>query len=186
MQRLGCVHLFIYGTPLLPHGRPARAAAARRVGAVPLSHRALAECAALLCANSPADAARAEAALAAHQPVPQWAVEGVLLSTDLLPRLLAPLASGDGAAAAACSAWAAGWRATAWRRRKLERVPFHWSAGLFDAEDLDFATIPGDVERLMVSRHDDVSTRIFSPNMSKLEARANPPAISPDLSLIHI
>ena len=78
-----------------------------------LSHRALAECAALLCANSPADAARAEAALAAHQPVPQWAVEGVLLSTDLLPRLLAPLASGpvsgDGAAAAACSAWAAGW-----------------------------------------------------------------------------
>ena len=83
------------------------------------THDALAEFAAQACADSPAVAARAEAVLAAHQPVPQWAVEGVLLSSDLVPHVLAPLEQEDGAAAAACSAWAAGWRATAEERRRL-------------------------------------------------------------------
>ena len=57
-----------------------------------LPHDALAELAAQLCADGgAAAAAQAEAVLAAHQPVPQWAVEGVLLSSDLVPRVLAPL-----------------------------------------------------------------------------------------------
>ena len=74
-----------------------------------LPHDALAELAAQLCADGgAAAAAQAEAVLAAHQPVPQWAVEGVLLSSDLVPHVLAPLEQEDGAAAAACSAWAAG------------------------------------------------------------------------------
>ena len=47
-----------------------------------LPHDALAELAAQLCADGGAVAvAQAEAVLAAHQPVPQWAVEGVLLSS---------------------------------------------------------------------------------------------------------
>ena len=120
------------------------------------THEALAELAAQACADSPAVAARAEAVLAAHQPVPQWAVEGVLLSSDLVPHLLAPLESEDGAAAAACSAWAAGWRATAEGRRRLKQVPFHLPQDMLDgnwlsgAEWLRLAVIPGDEERLVV------------------------------------
>ena len=49
---------------------------------------------------------RADAILAAHKPLPQWAVEGVLLSSDLVPHLLAPLQLKDGAVAAVCSRWA--------------------------------------------------------------------------------
>ena len=116
------------------------------------THDALAEFAAQHCTNSPAAAAQAEAVLAAHQPVPQWAVEGVLLSSDLVPHVLAPLEQEDGAAAAACSAWAAAWRATAEGRRKLKQVPFHFPQELLDDGDfLDLAVIPGEQERLVVS-----------------------------------
>jgi hypothetical protein len=48
-----------------------------------------------------AAATQAESLLAAHDPVPQWALEGVLLSSDLMPHVLAPLELEDGAAAAA-------------------------------------------------------------------------------------
>ena len=68
-----------------------------------LPHDALAELAAQLCADGGAAAAQAEAVLAAHQPVPQWAVDGVLLSSDLVPHVLAPLDLEDGAAAAPSS-----------------------------------------------------------------------------------
>ena len=44
----------------------------------------------------------------AHKPLAQWAVEGVLLSSDLVPHLLAPLQLEDGAATAVCSRWAEG------------------------------------------------------------------------------
>ena len=40
------------------------------------------------------------------------AVEEVLLSSDLVPLLLAPLQLNDGAAAAVCSQWLEGWKAT--------------------------------------------------------------------------
>ena len=59
--------------PLLPPGGAPRQR---------LPQDALAEFAAQLCADDSA-AAQAEALLAAHDPVPQWAVEGVLLSSDL-------------------------------------------------------------------------------------------------------
>ena len=55
---------------------------------------------------------QADAILAAHKPLAQWAGEGVLLSSDLVPHLLAPLQLEDGAAAAVCSRWADGWKAT--------------------------------------------------------------------------
>ena len=64
--------------------------------------------------------------LAAHKPLPQWAVNGVLLGPDLLELVLAPLQLTDGAAAAVCSAWAAGWKATSeGRRGPLTQVPFN-------------------------------------------------------------
>ena len=99
-----------------------------------------------------AAATQAEALLAAHDPVPQWAVEGVFLSSDLMPHVLAPLELEDGAAAAACSAWVAGWRATNELRRRLRQAPLEWPEDL-DDDLLHWATIPGDEERLVVNTH---------------------------------
>ena len=117
-----------------------------------LPHDALAEFAAQLCADDSTAAAQAENLIAAHDPVPQWAVEGVLLSSDLVPHVLAPLELEDGAAAAACSAWAAGWRATNELRRRLRQAPLEWPEDL-DDDLLHWATIPGDEERLVVNTH---------------------------------
>jgi hypothetical protein len=46
-------------------------------------------------------------------------VEGVLLLSDLVPHLLAPLQLEDGAAAAVCSLWLEDWKATSEGRRRL-------------------------------------------------------------------
>ena len=88
---------------------PASRLAARLVD---LSHAQLLEIAAAGCEASAEVKNRADAILAAHKPLAQWAVEGVLLSSDLVPHLLAPLQLGDGAAAAVCSQWADDWKAT--------------------------------------------------------------------------
>ena len=58
-----------------------------------LSHEQLVEIAAAGCDASTEVKNRADALLAAHKPLAhaQWAVEGVLLSSDLVPHLLAPL-----------------------------------------------------------------------------------------------
>ena len=55
--------------------------------------------------------AAADASLALHAPLPQWARDGVLLSADLLPTLFGSVNPGDWQAAAACSAWRAAWNA---------------------------------------------------------------------------
>jgi len=88
---------------------------------------------------------RADAILAAHKPLAQRAVEGVLLSSDLLPpHLLAPLQLEDCAAAAVCSRWAEDWKATGEGWRRLRKVDFpqdllpHWPYSM--------AVIPGDDE----------------------------------------
>ena len=88
------------------------------------SHAQLVEIAAAGCDASTEVKNRADALLAAHKPLAQWAVEGVLLSSDLVPHLLAPLQLEDGAAAAVCSRWAEGWKATSEGRRRLTRVAF--------------------------------------------------------------
>ena len=85
-----------------------------------LSHAQLLEIAAAGCEASTEVKNRADAILAAHKPLAQWAVEGVLLSSDLVPHLLAPLQLEDGAAAAVCSRWAEGWKATSESRRRLK------------------------------------------------------------------
>ena len=79
-----------------------------------LPHDVLAELAAQLCSQSTALQATTAECLAAHKPLPLWAVERVLLSPDLVPHhILGLLVAEDAvAASAACSQWLAGWKAT--------------------------------------------------------------------------
>ena len=95
---------------------------ATRLGQLP--HDVLAELAAWLSSDSAALQATAEECMAAHSPLPLWAVERVLLSPDLMPHLLRPLEAEDGAAAAVCSQWLTGWKVTNAPRRRLKQVPF--------------------------------------------------------------
>jgi len=117
-----------------------------------LSHAQLVDIAAAGCEASAEVMNRADAILAAHKPLAQWAVEGVLLSSDLVPHLLAPLQLEDGTAAAVCSRWAEGWKATSEGRRRLRKVAFD-----FPYKDLlgichlfDMAVVPGGDEQLVV------------------------------------
>ena len=108
------------------------------------SHAQLLEIAAAGCEASSEVKNRADALLAAHKPLAQWAVEGVLLSSDLVPHLLAPLQLEDGAAAAVCSLWAEGWKATSEGRRRLTQVAFDFPQELLNNTSLDLAVVPGD------------------------------------------
>ena len=101
-----------------------------RLGQLP--HDVLADLASRLCSESPALQATAEECIATHKPLPPWAVERVLLSPDLTPNILGPLLAEDGAAAAVCSQWLAGWKATNKPRRFKT-----WQAGVaaFLAQD---------------------------------------------------
>ena len=111
------------------------------------SHAQLVEIAAAGCDASTEVKNRADAILAAHKPLAQWAVEGVLLSSDLVPHLLAPLQLEDGAAAAVCSRWAEGWKATSEGRRRLTRVAFDFPPDLLSKISLDLAVVPGGDEQ---------------------------------------
>ena len=91
-----------------------------RLGQLP--HSVLAELAARLCSESAALQA-AEACMAAHNPLQHEMVERALLSRDLVPYILGPLETADGAAAAVCSQWLTGWKATNEPRRRLKQVP---------------------------------------------------------------
>ena len=115
-----------------------------------LSHGQLLEIASLGCEASAEVKNRADTLLAAHKPLALWAVEGVLLSSDLVPHLLAPLRLEDGAAAAVCSRWAEGWKATSEGRRRLRRVALDFPPDLLGAEWLRMAVVPGDDEQLLV------------------------------------
>ena len=95
-----------------------------RLGQLP--HSVLAELAARLCSESAALQA-AEACMAAHNPLQHEMVERVLLSRDLVPYILGPLETADGAAAAVCSQWLTGWKATNEPRRRLKQVPFDFA-----------------------------------------------------------
>ena len=119
-----------------------------------LSHAQLLEIAAAGCKASADVKNRADAILAAHKPLPQWAVEGVLLSSDLVPHLLAPLQLKDGAVAAVCSRWADSWKATSEGRRRLTRVAFDFPRDLlFDVLGTfgSFCLIPGGDELIVRS-----------------------------------
>ena len=68
-------------------------------------------------------------------PLPDEIVERVLLSPDLVPHILGPLDAEDGAAAAVCSQWLAGWKETNEPRRRLKEVPLDLPEELHTASD---------------------------------------------------
>ena len=147
---------------LLPHPAemPPRSRLAARLA--DLSHAQLVEIAAAGCEASTEVMKRADALLAAHKPLAQWAVEGVLLSSDLVPHLLAPLQLEDGAAAAVCSRWAEGWKATSEGRRRLRKVALDFPQELLGVDSLDMAP-DGDAQ--LVTRYDD-TVHILACDMS--------------------
>jgi len=131
-----------------------------------LSHAQLLEIAAAGCEASTEVKNRADAILAAHKPLAQRAVEGVLLSSDLLPHLLAPLQLQDGAAAAAvCSQWANGWKAISEGRRHLRQMAFDFPQDLLGTDSLNMAVIPGGDEQQLVVRS-STTVRILARDMS--------------------
>ena len=80
--------------------------------------------------------------MAAHTPLPPEMVECVLLSPDLVPHILGPLEAEDGAAAAVCSLWLDGWKATNEPRRRLKQVPLDFPEELGTCSDLQMAATP--------------------------------------------
>ena len=128
------------------------------------SHAQLVEIAAAGCDASTEVKNRADALLAAHKPLAQWAVEGVLLSSDLVPHLLAPLQLEDGAAAAVCSLWAEGWKATSEGRRRLRKVALDFPQDLLSKRSLDMAVVPGGDAQLVV--RSGTTVRILGRDMS--------------------
>ena len=136
-----------------------------------LSHAQLLEIAAAGCEASTEVKNRADAILAAHKPLAQWAVEGVLLSSDLVPHLLAPLQLEDGAAAAVCSRWAEGWKATSEGRRRLRKVALDFPPDLLGDRSLDMAVVPGDNEQLVVKS--GYMVHILSRDMSSTPSTAH-------------
>ena len=85
-----------------------------------LPHAALVELCALACTlDAHESRTAADAALARDDPLPTWAVDEVLLSSDLAPRVVEKLEVKDGAAAAVCRAWRVAWGATRKQRRWL-------------------------------------------------------------------
>ena len=129
-----------------------------------LSHTQLLELAAAGCEASSEVASQGEAILLVVEGV-QRAIEGVLLSSDLLPYVLAPLRLEDGVAAAVCSVWARGWKGTGQGRRRLLRVAFDFPQHRSVLDQ--FAVIPGDDERLVLKMGErgDCTTQIIDRNM---------------------
>ena len=91
-----------------------------------MPHEALAELAASLCDMDVTPSVRrslVEKVIAARSPLPDWAVNEVLHSSDLLPSIFASLQLEDSAAAAACSSWRQAWQDTSNSRRGLRIAP---------------------------------------------------------------
>merc|ERR1712153_168614 len=113
---------------------------AARLGQLP--HGMLADLAARLCSDSPALEAAAEECMAAHSPLPHEMVERVLMSPDLVPHILGPLVAEDGAAAAVCSLWLDGWKATNEPRRRLKQVPLDFPEEIDAGGGVQMAATP--------------------------------------------
>ena len=105
-------------------------------------------------------------------PLPDEIVERVLLSPDLVPHILGPLDAEDGAAAAVCSQWLAGWKETNEPRRRLKEVPLDLPEELHTASDplcsLRVAvTLDG---RLIASAYTERKVHILDRNMRVLQS----------------
>ena len=133
-----------------------------------LLHNVLARLAARLCSDSAALQATAEECMAAHTPLPHEMVERVLLSPDLVPHILGPLEAEDGAAAAVCSLWLDGWKATNEPRRRLKQVPLDLPEELLTSHELRMAGTPDG--RLVVLT--GIEVRILDSSMRVLQTVA--------------
>ena len=139
----------------MPPNQQVRSSLAARLGQLP--HDVLAELAARLCSDSPALQATAEKCMAAHKPLSHELVERVLLSPDLVPSILGPLEAKDGATAAVCSQWLAGWKATnepPWPRRRLKQVPLDLPEEIDASGVLEMTATPDG--RLVVCAREEV------------------------------
>ena len=110
--------------------------------------------------------------VAPRVPLPDEIVERVLLSPDLVPHILGPLDAEDGAAAAVCSQWLAGWKETNEPRRRLKEVPLDLPEELHTASDplcsLRVAvTLDG---RLIASAYTERKVHILDRNMRVLQS----------------
>ena len=171
-------------TPQAAHSKMGQAPVARmpssrlsaRLGQLP--HGVLAELTARLCLDGRLclDSQRArlqavaEECLAAHAPLSHELVERVLLSPDLVPSILGPLEAEDGATAAVCSQWLAGWKATnetPWRRR-LKQVPLELPEEIDPSDELRMVGTPDG--RLLVCGRDEV--RMFDRSMRVMQTVA--------------
>ena len=112
---------------------------AARLGQLP--HNVLAELAARLCSDNPALQAAADECVTTHTPLPREMVEGVLLSSDLVPHILRTLGAEDAAAAAVCSQWLASWKATNEPRRRLKQVRLDYPKELL-TDDMQMVVTP--------------------------------------------
>ena len=92
--------------------------------------------------------------MAAHTRLPHEMVERMLLSPDLVPHILGPLEAEDGAAAAVCSQWLAGWKATNEPRRRLKQVPLDFPKAIGTCAHLQMAGTPDG--RLVVKTRTEV------------------------------
>ena len=116
--------------------------------------------------------ARCARRVAPRVPLPDEIVERVLLSPDLVPHILGPLKAEDGAAAAVCSQWLAGWKETNEPRRRLREVPFDLPEELQTADDplwsLHVAATPDG--RLVASALTKNQLHILDRNMRVLQS----------------
>lgn len=113
------------------------------------THQELLDFAAEACSKSAEARRLADARLAKHAPLPEWAVNGVLLSIDLLPQITRFFGGVDGVSAVAsvCKAWSEAWKQLLDERRILHPVPLPRP---------DFTiTNPIDVVELPVDREED-------------------------------
>ena len=143
----------------MPSTQP-RSRLAARLGHIP--HNVLADLAAQLCSDSPALQAAAEKCMAAHNPLlPHEMVERVMLSPDLVPQILGPLEAKDGAAAAVCSQWLDGWKATNEPRRRLKQVPLDLPEEIGTGGAVQMAATPDG--RLVVRTNTESSLAAMKP-----------------------
>ena len=121
--------------------------------------------------------------MAAHSPLSHELVEHVLLSPDLVPSILGPLETEDGAAAAVCSQWLAGWTATneaPWRRR-LKQVPLDVPEELCMSDELQMTGTPDGRLVVFASSEDVSEVHILDRSMRVLQTLAGEYNVVPPL-----
>jgi hypothetical protein len=125
----------------------------------------------------------ADALLVPHSPFPDWARDEVLLSEDLLPKLLVVLDLTASAAAAVCHAWHSAWQATDDHRRGLRR-PTHFELPFSLRSWSKVIALPGSRLLLTDTADDetpaaDETTRIADVNMQTISCEQQDESIVP-------